>query len=62
MINTHALPPAVHWGSAAKEALPAALKKLHLARSHENDGDDIIKRCHVLIWFFFSRSAAGKRF
>lgn len=31
MINTHALPPAVHWGSAAKEALPAALKKLHLA-------------------------------
>jgi len=34
VINTHALPPAVHWGSAAKEALPAALKKLHLASLH----------------------------
>lgn len=31
VINTHALPPAVHWGTSAKEALPAMLKKLHLA-------------------------------
>lgn len=33
VINTHALPPAVHWGSAAKEALPAAIKKLQCSRA-----------------------------
>lgn len=31
VINTHALPPAVHWGTASKEALPAALNKLQLS-------------------------------
>eukprot|EP00434_Breviolum_minutum_P022016 symbB.v1.2.019435.t1/scaffold1590.1/size110306/1 len=33
VINTHALPPAVHWGSATKEALPVALKKLNCQRA-----------------------------
>lgn len=33
VINTHALPPAVHWGTSAKEALPAVLKKLHCNRA-----------------------------
>lgn len=33
VINTHALPPAVHWGSAVKEALPAAIKKLQCSRA-----------------------------
>eukprot|EP00438_Fugacium_kawagutii_P020487 Skav220782 [mRNA] locus=scaffold3169:188687:203995:+ [translate_table: standard] len=33
VINTHALPPAVHWGSPAKEALPSAIKKLECSRA-----------------------------